>query len=323
MSCTRHCARRSGLWLGVSVLLLVSGCMSTPTDTQAPTKKQTTPDRAGPGQTPPPKPPGIPAEFARPIDYARTIGSLLYRHERAAERANAVLHARNATAPPDDLGWVTEQVDGQGTLQVTFVAGPQREPGRWQAWSRVLVRAASAATAPSTDATAAGADQLLTQTLPALSPFERNKLSARLTALAAEASGCGTNMRVVVIAWRRAGQDIFLAYRLSDSANTQQVLLGSQHEFVLDARGQRLLQLNTSEPGCSTIPRGAHGATLARSSATQTTPTLFDVYVSLREARPMQLTTLLNNLRWQVDGDGVRLRSSSSSTDSAQASEAP
>ena len=83
-----------------------------------------------------------------------------------------------------------------------------------------------------------------------------------------------------------------------------------------------LLQLNTSEPGCSTVPHRERGATLVRSSATQTTPTLFDVYLSLREERPVQLTTRVNNLRWQIAGDAVRLHGPDSS-DSVQAREAP
>ena len=301
--------------------------MSTPAQSQTSSPAQSAAEPTAPrrAQAEPPTRPNVPAEFARQIDYARTIGSLLYRHERAADRANALLRSRTAEVPLDDLGWVTEQIDGQGTLQVTFVAGPENEPAGWRAWSRVLVRAASAASMPPTDATTADTAQMLTQTLPTLSSFERDKLRARRAALAApvaQMTGCGNNVRVVVVAWRRAGQDIFLAYRLSDSVNTQQVLLGGQHEFVLDAQGQRLLQQSSSTPDCSTIPRGTAGAILFRSSATQSTPTLFDVYVSLREARPMQLTTLVNDLRWQVDGDGVRLLGSNN-TDAAQASETP
>ena len=329
MAHTRHCSRWLGLWLSLGVALLPTGCSSTTQRSNAPTAVQNQQAESAPSAAPAPQPTplAVPSDLLRAIDYARSIGSLLYRHERAADRANALLRARKITLPSDMRGWVTEQIDGQGAVQVTFVTGPEHEPARWRAWNRVLVRAA----APAAEAMLAAAkaqasegvteegatddantplastDQLLPQTSPTLSTFERNKLSARTTALATQIPDCGNNIRVVVIAWRRAGQDIFLAYRLSDGHDAQQLLLGGQHEFVLDAQGRRLLQQNSSEAGCSTIARGNDATAIIRSRTTEPTPTLFDIYMSLREARPMQLTTAINNLHWQIDGDAVRL----------------
>jgi hypothetical protein len=291
-----------------ALALLLAACATTPPAPdagQAPRAAADTADTATAGDaTPGAAPalsPSLPREAVLAIDFARNIGTFVHRHERAAERTLAHLSANGIAAPADALGWVTEQVDGRGAVQVTYVAGPASDETRWRAWARLVALPAQPGTAGDVEPRSA-ADGTLTE-------FERDKLRARRTAERIDATDCATPARVVVVSWRRQGRDIFLAYRLAAETTTGDAAgapmpWGGQHEFTLDARGRDLLAHRRSDAACSALV--PVGAVLEGRTASRDVPSVFDVYTALRSGRTLLLETLGNGMRWRIDGDRVR-----------------
>lgn len=299
------------------LVLLLGACA-----TQAPMPPAPPPPVTGQAPAAATPAPALTRELVLGIDYARNIGTFVHRHERAAERASARLKADGRAAPADALGWVTEQVDGAGAVQVTYVAGPEEDEARWRAWARVVAlpetRAPAAASALADDMAAMlpAGTELRSVDDGALSEFERDKLRARRTALRIDATDCATPTRVVVLSWRQQGRDIFLAYRLAAERGDGSVPWGGQHEFTLDARGRDLLRHRRSDATCSTL--GPSDAAFVARTASRDTPSPFDVYTSLHAGRTLWLTTLGNGMQWRIDGDRVRV-----GTDPAAAPVAP
>ena len=293
------------LLAGIALALLLAACTTTPAS-GAPSpgpgagEASTATTAAAEGRTAAGDAPSLPREAVLAIDFARNIGTFLHRHERAAERTLAHLSATGSAAPADTLGWVTEQVDGRGAVQVTYVAGPADDEARWRAWARLVAL-------PGPDPAHGGIEERSVAD-GTLTDFERDKLRARRTAERIDAADCATPTRVVVVSWRRQGRDIFLAYRLAaepaGDAAGEVPPWGGQHEFTLDARGRDLLAHRRSDAACSSLARV--GDTLEGRTASRDVPSVFDVYAALRSGRTLVLDTLGNGMRWRIDGDRVR-----------------
>ncbi len=259
----------------------------------------------------------LPRDAVLAIDFARNLGTFVHRHERAAERAIANLSAQGVATPEDALGWVTEQVDGRGAVQVTFIAGPAGDEAQWRAWARrVALPNAGVAQGAQIPADVAPDPAIGMRDLGdgSITDFERDKLRARRTALRIVTTDCALPARLVVVSWRRQGRDVFLAYRLAAETPAAahgavdgevSVPWGGQHEFMLDARGRDLLAHRRSDADCSTLTASDDG--LAGRTASRDTPSVFDVYTALRTGRTLWLDTSGNGMRWRIDGDRVRV----------------
>ena len=282
--------KRIGLWLvlAIHVGFQLGGCVST----QSTSTTGTPVISPAPSESRQPRALTPPAEFAASIEFARTMGALIYRHHRA--RQIAITHLQHSATRQKDH-WITEQVDGVGTVQVSLVESTATTPTESRITNSLLVR----------DTHTQLPLRSLATTLPRrLTDFESAKLRATNVAMTINAENSAANIDAVVISWRRSGADVFYAYILP----TMQKLTpcAEAREVIIDSDGTKVLALRSLTSTCEQSEPSSHLEPI-HMAATRDTPSPIDVFSSLYFAQPIHLRTTRNDMLWRIDGDQISL----------------
>lgn len=247
----------------------------------------------------------MPAQFAASTEFARAIGGLLFRHQRAIRLAREFFRTSVATV---DSRCVTEQIDGIGTIAVRFITA-RASADQPSVFAEVRVPDIRTGRAPK------AADNA-----PSRKPrnFEQAKLRAQATALNATHTTHTAATDVPVISWRRDGQDVFFAFVLPAEVLSGAAPFAGGFEVVISGNGAQVLSLRSlAEPSAQKNEVDvAAGATLDVVTQQRATPQPIDVFRALQYQVNVRLHTTANGLDWLIEGDRISLLSSAAITQS-------
>ena len=221
----------------------------------------------------PAQPPRSPEQEADAIEGAETMGTAIYRHERAiAAATEAVLKMPAFQRDQRVSGWITEEQDG--TIAVTYV---DRTPS---ALYRVSVSTAD--------------DQvreITTLDVPArLSPFEAGAAGARQLAIRSGFEPCAEQYNAVVLPAEAVDRPRrWVVYLLPAASSNKVVPLGGTYRVITD--GTAVIAQRGFTRTCLALRQDPRAAGLYVTHVLDATPTEAHVFWSLWARQPMYVGT--------------------------------
>jgi hypothetical protein len=290
-----HCAR---LALGAAAFALVAGCATAPRKPTLAAKVTRSHVRVDGVALAKLLPAGELTRISREVPAAargeaasnEAVGGALYAHYRLAVAAGRQLapHGRSILAWPP-AGWLIERT-AQG-LRIAFVVRMAKGFGI----------GATALAAPE------GQTPQLQKIVPprVLSDNEAKLWGARQLAFSAQFSPCSARYLPVMIPVAAGTHRNIDVYLLPSGPGRGQIFLGGYYRVVVNDSGGKILATHRFGKSCHTINGKAAAQGVQTTLNGSESPTIPEVFASLRYGRPVYVTTAANGALWKVSNGKI------------------